>query len=135
MTQEQERGLGGWHAEGATLSAAVQTTGSAVAAMVDVIEHLHVDAERMRANIGATGGVVFAERAMTLLAPALGRDAAARIIRAAIDRSRNERRPFTEVLAADADVRRILAPADLSSLGSPEAYLGSAEHFRRRLLE
>lgn len=135
MTQEQERGLGGWHAEGSTLSAAVQTTGSALAAMADAIEHLHVDADRMRANIEATGGLVFAERAMTLLAPALGRETATRIISAAMKGSRDERRSFVEALAADADVRGVLAPADLSSLGSPEVYLGSAEHFRRRLLE
>jgi 3-carboxy-cis,cis-muconate cycloisomerase len=135
MTQEQERGLGGWHAEGSTLSAAVQTTGSALAAMAEAIEHLHVDAGRMRANLDATGGLVFAERAMTLLAPTLGREAATRIVSAAMKRSRDERRPFSEVLGADADVRRILAPADLSSLGSPASYLGSAEHFRRRLIE
>jgi 3-carboxy-cis,cis-muconate cycloisomerase len=135
MTQEHERGLGGWHAEGVTLSAAVQATGSALAAMADAIEHLHVDADRMRANIDATGGLVFAERAMTLLAPALGREAATRLVSAAIKRSRDERRPLTEVLGADADVRRILAPADLANLDSPESYLGSAEHFRRRLIE
>jgi 3-carboxy-cis,cis-muconate cycloisomerase len=83
MPQEHERGLGGWHAEAPLLSAIVQTTGAAVAAAADVSENLTVDRDRMRANIGATNGVVFAERAMVLLAPVLGRDAESRVARGA----------------------------------------------------
>jgi 3-carboxy-cis,cis-muconate cycloisomerase len=135
MPQEHERGLGGWHAEAPLLSAIVQTTGAAVAAAADVSENLTVDRDRMRANIGATNGVVFAERAMVLLAPVLGRDAASRLIRAAIEVAGREGRRFCETLAAEPEVQAALPSGELATLDSPEAYLGAAEHFRRRLLD
>jgi 3-carboxy-cis,cis-muconate cycloisomerase len=134
MPQEHERGLGGWHAEAVTLSALVQATGAALAATADMIERLSVDPGRMRVNIELTGGVVFAERAMTLLAPALGRDAAGRLIADAIEAARREPDGFAKTLAANADVRAALQPADLANLTAADAYLGAAEPFRRRLL-
>jgi 3-carboxy-cis,cis-muconate cycloisomerase len=59
MTQEHERGVGGWHAEAITLADIVQTTGSALAGAADVAEHLTVDADRMRRNLEAARGTVF----------------------------------------------------------------------------
>src|SRR5207244_1219766 len=103
MPQEHERGLGGLHAEAPTIAAIVQSTGSAVAAIVDVIEHLSVDARRMRANIAATNGFVFAERAMMLLAPALGRDRASQLVSSAIEAARREQRNLVDALAAHPD--------------------------------
>jgi 3-carboxy-cis,cis-muconate cycloisomerase len=135
MPQEHERGVGGWHAEASTVAAVVQATASAALAIAGVLEGLTVDAERMRANIAATNGVVFAERAMTLLASALGRDKASALIASALDAARRERRGFVDVLAANADVNAAL-PADvLATLADPTAYLGAAEQFRRHLMD
>lgn len=134
MAQEHERGLGNWHAESATVSAAVQTTGSALAALVDVIERLTIDPVRMRANIDSMGGLVYAERAMMLLTPALGRLAAERVIAAAVQEARSTRRGFVETLAAVPEVHAALGPGGLNTLDRPEAYLGAAEYFRRSLL-
>jgi 3-carboxy-cis,cis-muconate cycloisomerase len=134
MPQEHERGLGNWHAESATIATAVQTTGGAVAALATVIETLTVDPARMHANIDSTGGLVYAEGAMMLLAPALGRVAAERVIAAALERARSTGQAFVGSLAADADVQRALGPGGLAGLDRPQAYLGVAEHFRRRLL-
>jgi 3-carboxy-cis,cis-muconate cycloisomerase len=134
MAQEHERSVGGWHAEAATVGAAVQATGASLAAMADVVGKLSVDPDRMRANIMATRGLVFAERAMMLLAPTLGRDAARRVIDEAMDAMRRDGRSFAEALAANADVAAALDPGDLASLGTPEAYLGAAEPLRRRLI-
>ena len=135
MLQEHERGLGGWHAEAVTMASVVQTAGAALAAMGDIAGTLAVDSERMRANIDSTHGIVFAERASMLLGRALGRDAASRIVTNTMEMARRESRSFTDVLAGDPDVRRALSRDELSSLASPEAYLGSAESFRKRLLE
>ncbi len=134
MVQEHERGLGGWHAESATIVAAVQATGSAIAALADAIEGLTVDPERMKANIDRTLGAVFAERALVLLAPALGRERAARIISAALADAVRRTMTFPEALAANADARSVVDAAALSALAEPDAYLGSAEYFRRRLV-
>jgi 3-carboxy-cis,cis-muconate cycloisomerase len=114
MLAEHERGLGGWQAEWTTVQAIVQAAGVAVEAMAEVAEGLTVDAERMRSNIEATRGAVFAEKAMMLLAPEVGRDAAHRLVRESIEKTGS--------------------PPQLPGLREPEGYLGSAEAFRLRLL-
>jgi 3-carboxy-cis,cis-muconate cycloisomerase len=131
---EHERGVGGWHAEAPTLAAAVQTTGAAVAALADALGSLRVDRERMRANIAATRGTVFAERAMMLLGRPLGRDRARRVVAAALVETSSGQRTFGEALAGNADVIAALDAADLHTLEDPTAYLGAAEAFRRTLL-
>jgi 3-carboxy-cis,cis-muconate cycloisomerase len=134
LPQEHERGLGGWQAEFSNISSLVQATGAASAASADMIERLDVHPDRMRANIEATGGIVFAERALTRLAPVLGRERASRAITAAIAAAERESNGFMKALAADPEVRGALAPADLANLTDADSYLGVAEPFRRRLL-
>ena len=61
MTQEHERGLGGWQAEGPVLAELFQLTHGALAAMGAVIEGLEVDAPALhrnlaRADVGADTG-------------------------------------------------------------------------------
>jgi 3-carboxy-cis,cis-muconate cycloisomerase len=134
MMQEHERGIGGWQAEAWTIAATVQATGAALDSVVEAVGGLSVDPERMRANIAATRGVIFTERAMTLLAPVLGRETARRLIDDAVNAARAGERTFAQALSANADVERALAPADVATLDSPDAYLGAAEAFRRTLL-
>jgi 3-carboxy-cis,cis-muconate cycloisomerase len=134
ITQEHERGVGNWHAEATTIVSVVQSAGAALAAVAGVIETLRVDAVRMRANIAATGGLVFAERVMMLLAPKIGREAAGRHIKEAMQAADRDRQSFVTALAAIPEVSAALSATELISLESPEAYLGSAEEFRQRLL-
>lgn len=134
MVQEHERSVGGWHAEAPTVAAIIQATGAALASMADACESLSIDQARMRRNIDATHGFVFAERAMMLLAPRIGRDAADRLVRQAMESARRDDGNFVEVLVALPEVIAALDPTVRSSLGEPSAYLGSAETFRRRLL-
>ncbi|MBZ5726593.1 MAG: 3-carboxy-cis,cis-muconate cycloisomerase [Acidobacteriia bacterium] len=115
MVQEHERAVGGWQAEWATVQAILQSAGVALESMAEAAEGLTVDAARMRRNIDATQGAVFAEKAMMLLAPEMGREAAHR--------------------AVEECLRETGRPPDLPGLREPEDYLGSAEAFRLRLLE
>src|SRR4029079_2733603 len=133
MSQEHERGLGSWSVEFATLAAAVQATGAAAASLADAIESLRVDGDRMWANLSATRGSVLAERATLLLAPSLGRDAAAKIVADALASSERGDGTFAEALMND-PAAGSLASADAPRFGAPDDYLGSAEHFRRALL-
>jgi 3-carboxy-cis,cis-muconate cycloisomerase len=123
MVQEHERGAGGWQAEWATIARVIEDTGLALASMTEVAEGLSVDVSRMRANIEATGGVIFAERAMMLLGPKMGRDAAHKLLEEATRHAK-----LAEVLA------KSLSPEEIQDLNVPESYLGSAEIFRRQLL-
>jgi len=115
MVQEHERAVGGWQAEWPLVYGIVQSAGVALESMAEVTEGLAVDPARMRANIDGTAGAIFAERAVMLLAPELGREAARRQVEEAIQNTG--------------------APPDLPGLRRPEEYLGAAEEFRRRLLE
>ena len=134
MVQEHERGVGGWQAEWPVVAAVVQSTGLAVNSMAEVAEGLTVDTARMRANIERTNGVIFAERAMLLLAPKLGRDVAHMVLEAAAKKSAIEGRHLAEVLAGIPEVTAHLDPTELKQLETPEQYLGSAEAFRKALI-
>lgn len=132
--QAHERGVGGWHAEAPTIVAAVQAAGAAVAAAGDAIEGLTVDPERMRANIAATKGVVFAERLTFLLAPKVGREAATALVREALAACEVSEHTFARVAASMPAISAHVGAEDLRLLDDPQTYLGLAEPFRRRLL-
>src|SRR6185312_15979940 len=55
------RSAGPWHAEWPTLPSLLLVTSGALAAIVELAEGLEVDASRMLANLGATGGLVMAK--------------------------------------------------------------------------
>jgi len=135
MAQEHERAAGGWQAEWATIARVVQDTGLALASMREVAEGLAVDPARMRVNIAATHGVIFAERAMMLLGAAVGRDVAHEILERATRRSIETGWQLKDVLMEIPEVARVFTPAQIDDLDSPEQYLGSAEIFRKQLLE
>ena len=112
MVQEHERGVGGWQAEWPTLAAAVQTTGSALAAMADTAEGLSVYPDRMRANIEKTNGAVFAERAMMLMTPAWAKSPRSDLSATPWHRAERQGRRFREALKAMPEVARAI-PADV----------------------
>ena len=89
MPQEQQRGLGNWQAELAEWPGLFMTTHGALRALADACESLEIDAPRMRANIEATRGAVFAEAVAALLAPALGKAAAAERVAGWVAQSAN----------------------------------------------
>jgi 3-carboxy-cis,cis-muconate cycloisomerase len=131
MPQEHERGVGGWQSEWPTVAAVIQSTGVAASSMTEAASGLSVDTKRMRANLEATNGLIFAERAMMLLAPKIGRDTAHTLIESATKKSVQEGKRLASVLAEIPDVRKHLNAATLRRLESPEEYLGSAEIFRK----
>lgn len=134
MLQEHERGVGGWQAEWPVMATVIQSTGVAASSMSEVAEGLSVDPEKMRRNIENTNGLIFAERAMMLLGPKLGRDVAHKILEGAARRSVNENRNLAAVLAEIPEVNARLSADELKQLETPEQYLGSAEAFRKAVI-
>jgi 3-carboxy-cis,cis-muconate cycloisomerase len=134
MLQEHERGIGGFQAEWPVVTTVVQLSGVAVSSMAEVAEGLSVDTEKMRLNIENTNGLIFAERAMMLLAAKLGRDVAHKLVEGATRRSANENRNLAAVLAEIPEVTAHLSAADLKQLETPTQYLGSTEAFRKALI-
>ena len=135
MPQEHERGVGSWHSEWPTIADVIQSTGVAAASMAEVASGLAVDASRMRANIEAISGLIFAEKAMMLLAPKIGRDKAHELLESAAKKAVAEGKRLVEALVQMPEAIRHLDSATLAKLEVPEEYLGSAEAFRRAQLE
>jgi 3-carboxy-cis,cis-muconate cycloisomerase len=134
MVQEHERAVGGWHAEWPGIADAIQSTGAGLASLAHVIETLEVSPDRMRANIDATGGTIFAERVSMLLRPSLGREAASRLVEDAVKRSGAGGTAFVDALKQSPEIALALAPGKLDELMRPEEYLGAAETIRKELL-
>ena len=134
MPQEHERGVGGWHAEAATIARTIEDTGLALESMVEVAEGLSADATRMEKNIAATCGTIFAERVMMKLGPALGRDRAHRLIGEAVQEAAKKECKLTDILLEMPDVKKFLSSDEIRGLDDPKAYLGAAEAFRKQLL-
>jgi 3-carboxy-cis,cis-muconate cycloisomerase len=120
MVQEEERGLGGWHAEWETLPEIVRLTAGALHHMAETVPRLEVDAARMQENLGLTQGLIFAEAVTMALSEKAGRSAAHQVVEAACARAHNEKRHLREVLGEDAQVGK---------------YLGAAEAFVDRVVE
>jgi 3-carboxy-cis,cis-muconate cycloisomerase len=135
MVQEEERGLGGWHAEWETLPEIVRLTAGALHHMAETVPRLEVDAARMQENLGLTQGLIFAEAATMALSEKMGRSVAHQIVEAACGRAQQEKRHLREVLGEDAQVGKYLSSAEIEGLFDPRKYLGAAEAFVDRVVE
>jgi 3-carboxy-cis,cis-muconate cycloisomerase len=135
MVQEHERGVGGWQAEWPVVTDIIQAAGTAAASMAEVAEGFSVDPARMRHNIEATNGLIFAEKAMMLLAAELGRDLAHKLLEQATRQSIAQKKRLSGVLAELPEASSRLDRSVLAQLEVAEQYLGSAEAFRKALLD
>ena len=134
MVQEDERGLGNWHAEWETLPEIFRLTAGALHQMATIVPHLEIDAARMRRNLEATHGLIFAEAVSMALAAHLGKSAAHTLVEATSRKTVESGKHFREVLAQDKAVTEHLTSADLDRLFAPENYLGVAEEFVDRVI-
>jgi 3-carboxy-cis,cis-muconate cycloisomerase len=123
MTQEHERAAGAWQAESETLSDLLRLTGSAAAALRELLEGLEVDTDRMRANLDITDGLLMTESVVTALTPSLGRAKAQELVEDAARR----------VLDEGVSLREALTELDDAAL-APESYLGAASELIDRAL-
>ena len=134
MVQEDERGLGGWHAEWETLPELVDLAAGALHHLTDAVAGLRVDPARMAANLEATRGLVFAEAVQMAVAEKTGRALAQRLLEAASSRAQHEARPLRDVLAADPTVARHVSPEELDRLFDVRRYVAAAEPLVDRVL-
>ena len=134
MVQEEERGLGGWHAEWETLPEIVRLTAGALHHLTGTIAELEIDAERMRQNLDLTRGMIFAEAVTMALAEKMPRSDAHELVRLACKRAQSTRRELRSVLSQDRIVKSTLSNAELDRLFSPGNYLGVADQLIDRVL-
>lgn len=124
--QPLERGLGEWHAEWAPLLESALLVEGALEQVAVLLEGLEVYPEKMQRNLAATGGGIMAEPVARLLAPTLGVERAKAVSAEAAETSRQEARPYSDVLANHPDVKGAVDPEALRNACDPALYLGSS---------
>jgi len=134
MLQEHERAVGGWHAEWETVGELFRLSAGAVVRVRDVVDRLHVDPARMRANLDATHGLPLSEHVALLLARPMGRGEARALVERAIQRCRTSGRHLRDELLADPTVTTHLTAAELDEALDPARYLGATQVFIDRAL-
>jgi 3-carboxy-cis,cis-muconate cycloisomerase len=134
MMQEQQRGLGGWHAEWETLPEIVSLTAGALHGLAEMMPHLEVDTTKMRENLEVTRGLIYAEAVSTALAQKIGRASAHQIVEAACREAQKEKRHLREVLLQDSQIASHLSQKEIESLFDARNYLGAAEVFVERVV-
>jgi 3-carboxy-cis,cis-muconate cycloisomerase len=134
MVQEQERGLGGWHAEWETLPEIFLLTAGAMARTIEILGGLEVHAEKMKENLDLTHGLILAEAVSFALGKQIGKHAAHRLVEQACRRSVEQNRPLHDVLMEEPEVASRFSAEQISRLLDPRNYLGSAEQMTKRAL-
>jgi 3-carboxy-cis,cis-muconate cycloisomerase len=137
--QEHQRAAGAWHSEWQPLSALLRLTSSAASWGAELLAGLSVDAARMRANLEATHGLLMAEHVTGLLAPAIGRLEAHKLVARAAGRATADNISLAEALCIDEETAAKLAACKISrdqlkETLAPTTYLGATQQFIARAL-
>jgi 3-carboxy-cis,cis-muconate cycloisomerase len=135
MVQEEERGLGGWHAEWETVPELIGIAGGALHHLADTIEGLEIDKAKMLDNLEITHGLIYSEAVQMALASAMGRAAAHEHVQAAGKTAVDERRHLREVIQGDPEIAKHLSAKEISRLFNPKEYLGVADELIDRVLQ
>jgi 3-carboxy-cis,cis-muconate cycloisomerase len=129
LIQEHERGAGSWQIEWLTLPRIFELTASTLNNALFLSENLIVDADRMRANLAASNGLMLAEALNLALAPHLGRAAAKTIIQSAVQTTLSENRHLVDIVHQRVDIE-----VDWDTVRDESNYLGTANEFIDRVL-
>ncbi|MFD9393223.1 3-carboxy-cis,cis-muconate cycloisomerase [Streptomyces sp. NPDC060000] len=126
MIAEDERPAGVWHAEWQPLRECLRLTGGAAHTAVELTRGLVVHADRMRANLEATGGALVSERVSAVLAPRLGKTAARELLTRAAQLAAASGRPLADILAELPALAGVLDRKEAAALLDPAGYTGAA---------
>jgi 3-carboxy-cis,cis-muconate cycloisomerase len=135
MLQEDERGLGGWHAEWETLPQIVSLTAGAMHHLANVVPRLEIDVERMRENLELTKGLIFAEAITAALGEKISRSQARELIDAASAQTIKEKLHLRDVINDDQKIAKHLSADQLDHLFDARNYTGTSSEFIDRVLE
>lgn len=123
MGQAHERGLGDWQAELAEWPHLLMGAHGALSALVEAFSGLQVDTARMRRNIDALQGLVFAEAATRVLALVLGQAQAHHLMEQLSKKAVAEGAHLLDItlahMAADDALRDQIDPATLKQAFDP----------------
>jgi 3-carboxy-cis,cis-muconate cycloisomerase len=134
MTGQHERDMGAWQAEWVWIRDLCVNADAALVQTIRLAEGLRVDRERMRTNLGLTGGLIMAEAVMMDVAQAIGRQEAHDLLHGLAMEAVETQRPFAELLKTDARIAQVVTPERIDRLLGGDDYLGLAGASIERVL-
>jgi 3-carboxy-cis,cis-muconate cycloisomerase len=131
---DHERSTGPWEIEWISLPEIFLLSSGALKQTRLLVEGLEVDAERMRANLDMTKGMIVSEAVMMGLGPHLGRQRAHDLVYDICRKVVATGEPLADLLAKDADISKHLTRAEIDKMCDPAGYLGQAGEMVDRVL-
>jgi 3-carboxy-cis,cis-muconate cycloisomerase len=131
---DHERSTGPWEIEWISLPEIFLLASGALVQTRLMLCGLEVDAERMRANLDLTRGMIVSEAVMMGLGPHLGRQRAHDLVYDICRKVATTGEALVDLLAQDEAVSRHLTRAQLDKLCDPQNYLGLAGEMVDRVL-
>jgi 3-carboxy-cis,cis-muconate cycloisomerase len=126
MVADHERSTGPWEIEWVVLPEIFCLLSGALKQTRFILAGLEVDAQRMRANIDLTNGMVMSEAVMMGLAPYIGREYAHDLVYDLCREAIAGNRQLVDVLAAHAEIGKHVSRAQLEGFCDPANSLGQA---------
>jgi len=134
MVEDHERSTGPWEIEWIVLPEIFCLAAGALQQTAFVLAGLQVDADKMRANLDLTKGLIVSEAVMMGLGPHLGRQYAHDLVYDICRQVVATGRPLVDLLAENAEIAKYLDRAALQKLCDPANYLGEAGAMVDRVL-
>jgi 3-carboxy-cis,cis-muconate cycloisomerase len=134
LAHEHERAVGGWQAEWAAIPDLFRYASGAIAYTRQAVQGLQIDAQRMRANLDLSNGLIMAESLTLALAAQIGRSEARRIVETISDQARNAGISLRQAAHYSTRISAALSSDAIDQALDPAAYLGSADALIDRAL-
>jgi 3-carboxy-cis,cis-muconate cycloisomerase len=126
MVADHERSTGPWEIEWVSVPEIFCLMSGALKQTKFVLQGLEVDADRMRANMDMTNGLVMSEAVMMGLGTYLGREYAHDLVYELCRQALKENRPLIDILEAHPEINRHVDRAQLEHLCNPVHHVGQA---------
>ena len=134
MALWHERDISHSSAERFVFERAIGVAAYATRTMADILDGLQIDAERMRANLGQLGGMVYSEAVLlAMIARGAAREDAYRLVQGAARRAWAGEATFADALRADAAIGEWLSGEDVERAMDLEHHLAGIDVTYRAL--
>jgi 3-carboxy-cis,cis-muconate cycloisomerase len=135
LIMEHERDWFSRGCEQKTIGEAFLLTAAMLRDVIQVVEGITVNAERMRSNLDLTRGLIMSEKIMMELGRRIGKQTAHEVVYKASQQAFANNRSLLEALQERPEVSGCLSADELKGLFEPTSYLGLATAYVDRVCE
>ncbi len=134
LVHDHERDGRSWKVEWAVLSETCLAAGKLLAMLHTLVANLVIHADRMYANLEATGGFVLSEALMLLLAEKIGKQSAHRLVYETAMAAHTARRPLKQAVLENPEIRTHLSVEEIEAVFDYRLHTGQCGAMVDRVL-